>query len=321
MENYTNGILPDIRTEEEKALDYHQSEIVTAPAPVVWTKKTTLRQFPVRRQSKSGSCVMQSLEKERGIRALLKYGEFPVFSASYSYQLRANPSISGSTKADRIKAANKGAVLDMLMPSMDMTDEQMMTMHKYAYADDLAKIFGVKAVDINIDIDTIASTIEATGKGVSVWFRFGPGEWFGRKEVGLVDDSREWGHAVTAVDFTLNDNGEKCLVIEDSACEDGFAQRLVPETFFKARCFLASYLVDFKKFTEVLDKPVYDGTIVSLQDILKYEGFFPTNIESTGIFGNITRTSLIAFQKKYKIEPALGNLGPITEAKLREIYK
>lgn len=320
MENYINGILPDTRTEEAKALDYHQSEIVTAPAPVIWTKKATLRQFPVRMQSKSGSCVMQSLEKERGIRALLKYGEFPVFSASYGYQLRANPSISGSTKPDRIKAANKGAILEPIMPSQSLSDEEMMSIHKPSYADDLAKIFGVKAVDIDIDIDTIASTIEATGKGVGVWFRFGPGEWFYRKEVGIVDDSKEWGHAVVAVDYTLNDKGEKCLVIEDSACEDGFPQRLVPESFFKARCFLASYLVDFKKFNEVLDTPVYDGSIVSLQDILKYNGLFPANQDSTGIFGNITRTALISFQKKYGIEPALGNLGPITEAKLRELY-
>jgi hypothetical protein len=266
------------------------------------------------------NCWAQSTEKERGIMAQQKYGEFPVTSASFTYQKRANPAISGSTKADRINYANMGSVLDIIMPSQSMTDEQMNNAYRPAYADDMAKVLGTKNVDLAIDIDTVASTIQATGKGVNVCFRFGSGEWFYNKEVKLLGTDIPWGHSVVAVDYTLNDNNEKCLVIEDSACEDGFPQKLVPESFFKARCFYAGYLVNFKTYVELPEKPKFDGSIKSLQDVLKYEGLFPANQDSTGFFGPITKKGLIMFQIKYDISPALGNLGPITISKLNELY-
>ena len=107
---FNTGALPDIAPQEQKDRRYRQSEIVASIAPVVWKKKDTLRKFPVRKQGKSGSCVIQSLEKERGIIAEQKYGEFIMFSANQGYQLRANTDISGSTYEDLIKATQYGAI-------------------------------------------------------------------------------------------------------------------------------------------------------------------------------------------------------------------
>lgn len=312
------GAFDDLRTDEEKSKDYTQEELVRAVSPVKWTKKTSYRTFTPRRQGKAGSCVSHSVAKEFEIRLKNNYGDTKVVSASYPYQKRANTNIPGSSTTDRMKMVNAGCVFEDLMPSQSMTEDQIMNVYKPKYADLLASPFGIKDITCPIDIDTVASTIENTGKGVSCWFHFGDGEWFGRKEVCIATNNLKYGHSVVAVDYTLNELGKKCLVIEDSASEDGFSQRLIPEFFLKTRCFVCRYMVDFKQ--EDVKKPSYlEGSIVSLQDCLKFEGLFPSNVDSTGKFGPVTRNAVIAFQKKYGIEQT-GTVGPITNAKLVSLY-
>lgn len=65
--------------------------------------------------------------------------------------------------------------------------------------------------------------------------------------------------------------------------------------------------------------------VVKLQDILRYEGVF--NNVSTGYYGPLTASAVLAFQKKYNIAPipdleklAGRNVGPLTIKKLNEIY-
>lgn len=320
---FEGGVLPDLRSEEEKALDYQQSEIVASVSQPVWVKKTTFKSYPKRLQNGSGSCVMQGVEKERGIIAKDKYGEFITFSANPGYQSRQNPAISGSTYLDAVKSTNNGSIHESFLPSQSMTDEQMMTAKIPEAYKDMAKVFGAKRVKILKNIDVIASTLDATGKGIGLTVMFGPGEWFGNYQVKEILPMGQWpwGHYVVIVDYTLNNKGEKCLVIEDSACEDGYPVRLVPESFFNARTYWEpSYIVNFKTYEEKPEKPKFDGSITSLQDILKYERLFPANVDSTGFFGPITKNALINFQIKYGIVPAYGNLGPITKAKLNELY-
>lgn len=315
---FQNGVLPDNRLPEEKALDYKQQEIVTAPAPVEWKHKTTFRTFPTRKQGASGSCWEQATEKERGIMAYLKYGKFIVFS-SFPYKFRENTANSGSNKLDRIMYANMGSVEESLIPSQSMSDSQIQKIEVSDYYKDLAKVTGCKTVDIPIDINTIASTIEVTGKGVNICLRFGPGEWFYQLVAKILGINIPWGHSVVAVDYYLNSKNEKCLRIEDSACEDGFPQREVNEQFLLNRCFDCSYLVNFKTYIEKPDKPTFDGSIKSLQDCLKYEGFFPATQQSTGFFGPITKTALKTFQKKYNII-VTGELDANTTKKIHELY-
>ncbi len=64
-----------------------------------------------------------------------------------------------------------------------------------------------------------------------------------------------------------------------------------------------------------------DPDVRALQDILKYEGLFPTNAESTGFFGSITLDAVKKFQTKYGIQPVSGYVGPKTREKLNNLYK
>lgn len=67
--------------------------------------------------------------------------------------------------------------------------------------------------------------------------------------------------------------------------------------------------------------------VVALQNILKYEGMFPTNIKSTGYYGAVTAKAVDSFQRKYLVAPVEElnslqgrNVGPKTIAKLNELY-
>lgn len=314
--SFHTGALPDTRTQAQKDLDYKAKEIVAKATPVVWVKKTQYKSFPIRKQGSSGSCVMQSLEKERGIIAQNKYGSFVEFSANPGYQLRDNPSSEGSTYLDLIRATNYGGILESISPSQSMSDSQMMSATKQPYFSDMAKPFASYRVTLPLDIDAIASTIEATQKGVGLTVRFGPGEWFYNKQVKelLPETNWFWGHRVVAVDYTLNDEGVKCLVIEDSSCEDGYPQKLVPEHFLLTRTYWdPNYIVNFKTYIERPDKPNYvftktlnfgmnDPDVLKLQKSLQYFGFFPSNADGTNYFGSITAKGVLAWQIENNVD-------------------
>ena len=272
------------------------------------------------------NCVIQGVEKERGIISKQKYGEFIIYSAILGYQGRENPSVGGSTYIDAVRSTNNGSIPEFFLPSQSLSDLQMMSLEVKQYHKDMAKVFGAKRVKTVKNIDIIASTLDATGKGIGLTVRFGPGEWFGKYQVKELLPAKEqvWGHYVVIVDYTLNDKGEKCLVIEDSACEDGYPVRLIPESFFKARTYWEpSYIVNFKTYVElgiVPERPKFDGTIISAQKCFAYENLFPANTDFVESWGPLTRKACILFQKKYNIFPAEGFFGKITKSKLEELY-
>lgn len=55
--------------------------------------------------------------------------------------------------------------------------------------------------------------------------------------------------------------------------------------------------------------------VVELQLLLKCLGYFPAEIEATGLYGTITEEAVIAFQEANNIEP-VGEVGPITRSVL-----
>ncbi len=179
------------------------------------------------------------------------------------------------------------------------------------------------------DIEILASVIQTTNKPCMIWVNFGANEW--KRVPTVLSNDAPYVHSVTAippkdklvhVTFGMW-NGEKAVVIQDSwgLIQDTFSgKRIITESFYKARNLFAAYPTTFKFDAPATVAPHYDGSIVSLQDCLKYEGLFPSNQTSTGVYGNITRTAVIAFQKRYGISQT-GNVGPITSAKLRELYK
>jgi hypothetical protein len=344
MENQYNGALIDTRPEEAKAKDYRFEEIVAAANPVAWIEKpkTSWRSFPIFNQNGSGSCVAQTAAKLLGIIYWLANKIYVHFSATHIYQRRANKPSGGMAGVDVFSVMQQGVTLEELVPSQSMTDAQMDNTEIPKYKQDVGAIFKISNyVQLPIkDIETIASTIQTTGKGVMVWFYFAIDEWTNTPEIKNaaldLNGLSTCRHSVTAVDFTLY-QGKKALIIEDSwGTSYGLAgQRIITEDFFKARNFFAAYPINFKFSEQTTDKPKYTFTvdlvmyqtnadIAALQNILKYEGFFPVNTESTGYFGAITKKGVQLFQDKYDIAHAgnagYGRVGPATRLKLNEIY-
>src|SRR5690606_36234840 len=116
-------------------------------------------------------------------------------------------------------------------------------------------------------------------------------------------------------DFTLY-KGKKALIIDDSwgLAHAMNGQRVITEDFFKYRNWFVGHFMNFAfedQTEDPIDKPHYnftrdlefspiidyrDSDVRALQEILKYEGCLPSNVESTGYFGAITKESVGKFQ-------------------------
>jgi len=338
------GANPDSRLEEDKLKDYLFVETVATANPVQWEKKDEIewRKFPIFSQDGSGSCVAQTMAKLLGILYWLKNQAYVHFSATHIYKRRANRPAFGMAGIDAFNIARQGVTLEELVPSQGMTDHEMDWTEIQQYKKDVGEVFriGNFLTLPTKDIETVASVIQTTGKAVMVWFYWKADEWTKTPEIkhpGL-DFLSASKHSVTATDFFLKD-GKKCLLIEDSwGGRYGYSgRRIITEDFYKERNFFAAYPMNFR-FDEGGDKPKYrfenvltfggrGPDTVALQDILRYEGLFPGNIESTGYYGAITAKAVMAFQIKYNVAPAAEieslqgrSAGPKTIAKLNELY-
>lgn len=359
------GALLDTRPAEAKAKDYFLKETVAAAAPVQWTEKpeSQWRKFQTQDQDGSGSCVAQTLRKLAGIVISQRNGKYIDFSASHIYQRRSNKPDPGMIGVESFDIGQKGITLEALAPSEQMTDAQMDAVKVEQYEEDVAKVFSLgNHVGLPIgDIDTVASVIQQTGKGVMVWFYFTADEW-GRLVPTIIDQSLTLGgqkdlrHSVAAVDFTLY-QGQKALIIEDSAHFGGLSRRVITEEFFKRRNWFARYSLQFKfdASQPPSNKPVYTFTkplvfipltekneisdpvlnetqkqdVIALQTILKYEGFFPANIAATGYYGAITAKGVYQWQVAHSVAPLSeldsivpkgGRFGDKSIKKANEIY-
>lgn len=329
----------DVRSDDEKDKDYLFEELVTTAAPVNWEEKEwrDIRQFPVFDQDGSGSCVAQTAAKQLGIIYWLRNNVYVHFSATHIYQRRKNKPAGGMWGIDAMNIVRKGVTLEALTPSQKMNDREMDGVEIEDYKKDVGDIFkiGNYVVMPIKDIETVASTIQKTGKGIMVWFYFKRDEW--KREVPIVKypDLARGGrstarHSVTATDFLIH-KGKKAIVIEDSWGVDtgNEGRRIITEDFFKERNFFCAYPIDFKfedttkplptptpdKFKTTLRKGMRGAEVVALQDVLKGEGCFPKNINSTGYFGSITEASVKKYQTKNFLV-ADGIVGKLTRAKL-----
>jgi hypothetical protein len=346
MENIYQGAKLDTRTEEEKLKDYKFEEIVSSIAPVNWKEKkqNDWRKFPIFDQDGSGSCVAQTMAKLLGIMYWLANGIYVHFSATHIYQRRFNKPEGGMNGDDVFKIASEGVTLEELVPSQNMSDSEMDAVVIPEYKKKVGEIFKISKNWITIpikDIETVASVIQQTGKGVMLWFYFRHDEWdkdpsvkYNDLVLGAPTTAR---HSVTGVDFTLY-NTQKAIVIDDSwgpKAGNGAGQRVIDEAFFNARNWYARYPMNFQ-FAEGAEpnKPIYtfandmkfsatvtygNPDIIALQNCLKYLGLFPVNTESTGYFGALTKKAVQDFQKKYGLNPD-GVVGKITRSKLNELF-
>lgn len=317
------GLLPDLRPQSEKDKDYLFTEAVAFASPVSWTEKNVWRTFPELDQKGQFSCVAHTMAKLLGINYFLRDKTYLDFSRADIYRRRNNKPQPGMAGNDVFNIAQLGVTLNIFVPSDQDNDAQIDALVVEKYKEEIGSVLKINnyLALIPKDFESVASTIQATGKGVMVWFYFNSSEW-SQKFPKIIDQSLSQNtalrHSVTAVDFGLI-NGKKYVKIEDSAHFGGISERWISEEFFNTRNYYAGYAINFK--FEVPDvKPKYiQGDVKSLQDCLKSEGTFPSNIDSTGFMGQITKNAIWAFQVKYGIV-STGILDPITNKKLLQLY-
>ena len=318
-----SGALEDERPVKEKEKDYRFEEIVAAADAVTWVEKDTYRRFPIFDQNGSYSCVAQTLAKVLGVMHQVNEGEWIKFSPGFIYQLRFNRPNGGMAGIDAWEIVRKnGALLDEFFRSDKKTEAQLDGYQVKNYEKDVASIFKIKNYVVlpTQDIDTIASVIQKTNKAVMVWFYFTISEW--KRSVPVILNhslsrfaSTTARHSVTAVDYTLY-KGKKALIIDDSwGLNTGInGQRIITEDFFKERNFFAAYPINFVFGEETTPKPKYEFNnnlqygllenpeVVKLQDVLKWFGYFPLNVTSTGNYYSITAKAVLDWQIKYNVD-------------------
>ena len=340
--NFSNlGVVEDPRTDEQKAKDWSNDELAGA-VMLVWQKKQRKdwKTYTKRNQSSSSSCVAQSTAKGMEIIDQFIADANKVYSAHPIYRSRVNFPEGGMYLANAGDIAKKqGTTLESLDPSQNLGETAMNRPIEVETPD---KIFGyIATVNPKKGIDAIAEVIETHGHCILI-VHCDRDEYLREKPKydpkGIIDI----GHAVCGVDYFIDEEGDKVILIEDSAglysTIDGNGQRLITEDFLLKRFDGAMYLIpktgpsDDEKPQHTFSRALTfgmkgDKDVIALQDILKYEGIFPLTIPSTGNYLNVTAKAVLEFQKKYSIGTAeelarLGgrNVGPKTRAKLNDLY-
>jgi len=313
------GANEDTRPAELKAKDFKFEETVSAPAPVVWTEKppSEWKKYPIRNQDGSGTCVAQTMAKIVG--ALLAQKDttapFHVLSATSIYKRRSNAS-EGMIGVEAFDIAkNYGLAPEALLQSQNLNEvqvSQQLIVEYYKALEQAARIGGFVQFNVR-DFDSVASTIQHTGKPVMVWFTFTYPEWTDVPTI--ISPTPNLRHSVTAVDVTLY-QGKQAIIIEDSWGKFGLfdGQRVITREFYETRNLFAAYSINLKAEAGVTPKPQSipliamfgdkNSNVKDMQDFLKWDGTFPKNIESTGFFGAITARAVKAFMVKYGVVPS-----------------
>lgn len=323
------GVTDDPRLDPRVIDGFQIGEVLPEAAPFTWKKKniSEVVKYPEWNQHTSSACVAFSKAKQISIMVYSLTGVWIDFSPASIYQLRANKPAQGMQIANANDIVNKtGVTLEALMKSQNLTEQEINTVRRSKVASLFANAIAeavVRYLYVPIDIDRIAQTIEAK-KGVSLLI-FATYDEYARMVPTILNPNLTYEqapvrHEVTGVDYFLDQNGVKRVYINDSAHFGGLAVREFTEDFLLKRCILADALDVFTFDPDVTNKPSYNETTKSLQDCLKFEGLFPQNQESTGVFGPITKAAVIKFQVKYNLNPPLGNVGPLTTAKLHLLY-
>lgn len=309
-----NGLQRDTRGDSEKASDFFIEEIQTAAGSAIFEERDPVG-FTVRNQDGSGSCVAQTAAKMLEVWDYYNDNETTVYSATPIYKNRSNKPTPGMNWIEGISFSVKnGCFLESEVPSQNMSDEQM---DRSANIARRQKLYPTHYAQTSVDFESVARAVQSY-KAVMLWFKSSYIEW--NQSVPSGDsDSETVRHSVCCVD-SISFEGKRYLIIEDSWGEFTDhkpvkiplkkGQRAITEEFFKKHCFLAGVYVQFS--FEGIDKPVFTFTkrmnfgdnheqVKKLQDVLKYEKFFPSNVESTGYFGSITAKAVKKWQLAHGI--------------------
>ncbi len=326
------GVAEDPRTDEQKALDYSHHDILGG-SPALWTEKTSWTTLDLRKQSSSSSCGMQA-----GAKAITFF-DSSVMSA-LPYKFRSNyPSLGMYQQDVGSILVNKKTTTEVLAPSEEMTEDQMNSAVIPNLREHGISAYYFLPVGNALNMDLLAQALQQ-GHSLHIGLSSNIDEWTDVPKV--LTEPLTFSHFVCSVpnNFLLH-NGEKAVIIDDScnaySTLGGTGQRILTESFIKARVWGIMALIPLLVTTQT--KPVHTFNadlsfgstgvdVKALQDILKYEKVMPSEIDSTGYFGTLTKAAVIKLQEKYATEilkPAnlthgTGYVGTLTRTWLNKNY-
>lgn len=353
-----SGILPDIRSIEEKDKDFDTKEVLSA-TPLVWPtweewiarpeNAKMLSDVAVNFQGNVGSCGAQSSSLNIALHNYLEDGVFIKMSARGVYSQRVNKPNEGMYQDDIGKISiSSPTVPEVLFPSGNDTDANMSNRSGWISAfESFSRILSSKAyfyLKDTTNIDSFAQVL-ATNNPIIFTTIFGDNEW-GKALVPTIDvlHSPKYGHSNCFLPrgyFTYQ--GKKCLLGQDSWGTDiGIGgRRFINEDWFKGGRILPSIWTADRKNLETFnsshasfDKHTFDvdmkvgnrgDEVWWLQLCLSCEkdanGYlFPlVQQKPTGYYGGITRNAVMRFQAKCGL-PVDGICGIAVRNALNAIY-
>ena len=336
MEIYIGAV--DNRPETEKKKDFNIEEVLALGMPTFEERQPV--GYTPRNQDGSGSCVAQTAAKMLEVADFRNDKGLTPYSATPIYQSRSNKPAQGMIGIEALSFCKEfGTYLETEVQSQSLNDA-MMDAIKFGLPTQPVKPTNYAVVDVKFD--SVASYVQNYG-AVMVWFKCDYGEWCRDIPDGL-SDNESVRHSVCAVDI-IKYEGKDYIIIEDSwgtwektsPIPLNPGQRAITKEFFNKHCYFAAVFTSFvfkvgeKKpkhtFTVSFEYGSLSKDVVALQDILKYEGFFPVNVSSTGKFLSITANALVKWQIKHGIPDfALEKnitkirVGPKTRDALNKIY-
>lgn len=328
-EQIKTGALLDLRTEDEKSMDWQHDELFAGALPVVWKEKTfaDVKRYSPRNQYMSLSCVanggaimLESAEKK-------ETGKTIVFSHKDLYIRRANKPYGGMNLPDILKLLVQGGAYESQVPSMGLSETPIN--EEYPVTNDIKQARATHAQDAYVyvarDADSVARVLEMGYPLIAFWYFSEANsyyEWWTNiarivsNSLGLYDKDA-LHHQASIVDYGMM-NGVKGFFEQDSAgVGTGAGEhkdlRFVPIDFFNIRNYGLAYTIDKKnldfsqpekpkyKFTRSLKVGMDGDDVKELQKILVYENCMKLN-SPTIHFRGATLAGVKALQLKYKDE-------------------
>lgn len=333
MENneiFTGVTGPDPRLDPKVQNGWSIDEVLAESAVLNWQQKTLsqITDYPIWNQGGTSACVAFAKAKQVSIKVKELTGEWVGFSPASIYQLRQNKPSGGMYIPNANEIVNKsGVTLEAFMKSQNLSEAEIDAVKRTQVADHVAMALSeavVRYLYVPVDIDRIAQTIESK-KAVSMLI-FATEDEYSRMVPVVLNQNLTYEqapvrHEVIGVDYFLDQNGVKKIRVNDSAHFGGIPVRNFTADFIHKRCILADALDVFTFEPQTNNKPSYDGTIISLQNCLRYEGLFPVGVDFVEVLGPITKEAINKFQVKYGLHATgTGTVGPLTKAKLLELY-
>jgi len=339
----TGALTPNVN--QEAALkNYRIEELVSTAAPINFSPTSPERWkiYPRRDQDGSGTCVAQTIAKMGGILREQKTGEFIEYSATPIYQKRVNRPQAGMVGIDALDLWRKdGLTLESLVPSQQQNDAQVEAQRINEYE---KQIGAISKLDTYVilpagNFDLAVSTMLATGKPLMVWIWGEYDEWSRDIPTLLHADKTIYNatvrHSITATPNIGIYQDKIGFTIEDSwgsTGVNGLGVRWITKEWYEKRNYFCAYPTTFKSYSDIGVDPakpkhsftrnlayglVGDQDVAALQGILKYEAFFPANVDSTGNYYEVTRKAVLAWQIKHGV-PTDGLEGRLVGVKTRK---